>query len=287
VTIFERVKIVLDALMERAGKFVKGSLDELIAGRCGELSRAYKSRLLDSSREPIDYHAPTTQLAYIYTSMAAHAEFLFKALRSNKKFLEGACDRNPIMVASIGGGPGSDMLGFIKFLEMTDQHDKTVNFVVLDHEKNWHIPRTYVVKTLGPKASYSHQSLDMSDTQGEWVDDWAFSKADIFIFSFCLSEVWCYNGSGAVTDFIREVVRKARRGAVFIYVDNGGSCTEIADEVFAAIPSLEAISKLDDQTMRMGTDERRSVLEDEYGPRFAPARVKMGGNVSTRFWRKR
>jgi hypothetical protein len=286
-TCFERARAVLDALMERASAFVTGNLDERIARRCRELRLAYDNRLLDEAREPVDYHKPTTQIAYVYRSLPSHAEFLFKGLHSASRALQAACDRATVRVACIGGGPGSDMVGFVKFLETTDQADKAVDFTVLDHERSWHVPRTEVVKTFGPNVRYFHQRLDLADTQSEWVEDWAFCEADIFTFSFVLSEVWCYNGSGAITGFIREVVRRARRGAVLVYVDNGGDCTEIADGVFDNIASLELISMLDDPTMRMGVEERRSVLEDEYSPRFNRERVKMGGNVSTRVWRKK
>ncbi|HEV2080436.1 MAG TPA: hypothetical protein VGR19_11150 [Allosphingosinicella sp.] len=110
----------------------------------------------------------------------------------------------------------------------------------------------------------------------------------MFTFSFSLSEVWSYNASGAVTGFLNELIKKARSGALFVYVDNGGSdFTAIVERELGSNRRLKLVGCRDNSSMRMNYDERRDVVEDEYSQRFGGERVKMGGDVSIRVWQKK
>jgi len=123
---------------------------------------------------------------------------------------------------------------------------------------------------------------------GSWTQSWAFVDADIFTFSFSLSEVWCYNASGAVTSFLNELVERAKSGALFVYVDNGGDeFTPIVERELGRNRRLKLVGSQDNERMRMNYDERRDVVEAAYCARFNGERVKMGGNVSIRVWQRK
>lgn len=285
-TNFERVKTALDELVPRAARLVRGSVEELIGKRCGELRRAYRGRLLEEGREPVDYSRPTTQLAYLYRSLPAHANWVYQALETVPTTLSRLLGRGELKVACIGGGPGADMLGVAKYAEDHSRATVPLEFIILDREIGWRTPRNAVAKTLRRNVTQIHQHLDLTEA-GHWTPNWDFSDADLFTFSFCLSEVWCYNASGVVTDFLRQLVRRAKRGALFLYVDNGGeNFTELIEEEFGTLPRLERIGSRDNEQMRLSYSERRDVLEDAYMSRFQNERVKMGGNVSIRVWQK-
>ena len=146
-TNFERAKIVLDELVPRVGRLVGGSADDRIGRRCAELRRAYSGRLLDGSREPVDYTKPTAQVAYVYRTLPAHADWVFEALKTVPLTMQQMLSRGNLKVACIGGGPGSDMLGVVKFVEQSLYPRTRLNFVVLDREAGWNTPRAALAST--------------------------------------------------------------------------------------------------------------------------------------------
>jgi hypothetical protein len=285
-TTFERVKAALDILVPRAAKLVGGSADELIGKHCRALRLAYQGRLLLQGREPVDYSRPTTQLAYLYRTVPAHADWVCQALATAPHAVQKLLATGHVKVACVGGGPGSDMLGIVKYAEDFGYPKTSFEFVVLDREIGWNTPRGILAHLLGPKVSQIHQHLDLTEA-GNWTPNWDFQDADIFTFIFSLSEVWCYNASGAVTEFLKRVVRHAKPGALFIYVDNGGNnFPQIIDQQVGGLPRLKLIGSRDNPQMRLRTSERRDTLEVPYKTRFQNEWVKMGGDVSIRVWQK-
>lgn len=286
-TTFERVKSALDVLVPRAATLVNGSVEPIIARHCRDLRLAYNGRLLQQGREPVDYSRPTTQLAYLYRTVPAHADWMRQALATIPDAMNGILRTGKMSVACVGGGPGTDMLGLAKFAEEAGFHRANLSFVVLDRERGWNTPRGSLATVIGPQVTETFQHLDLTD-RDKWVDDWSFADADLFTFSFSLSEVWCYNASGAVTEFLRQLVRRAKRGAIFVYVDNGGDTfTSVIEAEFGTLQRLELIGSKDNERMRMSFSEQRDVLENAYLAKFAGERVKMGGNVSIRIWQKK
>lgn len=191
-----------------------------------------------------------------------------------------------VRVACIGGGPGTDMLGVAKYAEDLGYPHTLLEFVILDREVGWNTPRGVLAHGIGKKVTQAHQHLDLTEA-GNWTPNWDFHDADLFTFIFSLSEVWCYNASGAVTEFLRQVVRRAKAGALFLYVDNGGeNFPQIIDQQFGGFPRLKLIGSRENPQMRLRGSERRDTLEGPYQARFQEERVKMGGNVSIRLWQK-
>jgi hypothetical protein len=287
-TNFERAKSMLDELVPRVDRMIGGSADERVGSRCSELRRAYQGRLLDSAREPVDYSKPTAQVAYVYRTLPAHADWVFEALKTVPMTMQQLLSRGNLKVACIGGGPGSDVLGVVKYVENSAYPRTRLNFVVLDREAGWNTPRQALMNTFaGGRVRESYQHVDLVDA-GKWTSSWTFSDADIFTFSFLLSEVWCYNASGAVTGFLTELINRAKSGALFVYVDNGGNeFTPIVEREIGSNRQLNLVGSQDNERMRMNYDERRDIVESEYCNRFKGERVKMGGNVSIRVWQKK
>lgn len=272
--------------MPRAAQLVTGSVDELIGKHCRDLRLAYQGRLLQAGREPVDYSRPTSQLAYLYRTVPAHADWVCQALSSASVAVQQRLASGSVKVACIGGGPGTDMLGIVKYAEDAGYPETSFEFLVLDREIGWNTPRGILAHLLGSKVSQSHQHLDLTEA-GNWTQGWDFVDADLFTFIFSLSEVWCYNASGAVTEFLKHVVRRSKAGALFVYVDNGGeNFPQIIDQQVGTLPRLRLIASRDNPQMRMRTTERRDMLEEPYMTRFQNERVKMGGNVSIRVWQK-
>lgn len=178
------------------------------------------------------------------------------------------------------------MLGVVKYAEDEGYPDVAFEFAVLDRERGWNTPRGILAHVIGRRVTQTHQYLDLTET-GNWTENWDFADADLFTFIFSLSEVWCYNASGAVTDFLKQLVRHAKAGALFVYVDNGGeNFPQIIDQEVGTLPRLKLIGSRDNSRMRLRISERRDTLEGPYKARFGGEWVKMGGDVSVRVWQK-
>ena len=116
-TIFELVKITLDELYKQ-GQAVHGDkLDTEIKIRMQYLSQSY-GQLSSTDREPVDYKDPSTRFAYVFKYVASHGDYVVQVLEALSKELDGPIfDPGKIRVSCIGGGPGSDIIAILKYLD--------------------------------------------------------------------------------------------------------------------------------------------------------------------------
>jgi hypothetical protein len=128
-TYFQVVKQVLDQLYE--GLPVKGR-DESITDALKSLGKTYETVL---ERGGPDYSADNVKLAYIFRYTTAHADFLYRVIQTSKE-IAALVKKNALVVSCIGGGPGSDILGFIKYLLPIDPKPH-VTFFLLDKDQSW------------------------------------------------------------------------------------------------------------------------------------------------------
>lgn len=288
-TNFERAKRAIDALVPVAERLLHdGSVDDMVRRRLNSLSASYHSGMLRENREPVDYSKLTTHIAYIYRALPAHADWLYKSLSRASLRIVASLPKGTLRVACIGGGPGSDLLGIAKFALAQGLRDRRFRFFVLDRQAAWWRSRSELIATLAGelRVSEAYQELDLASGP-PWTPDDAYLDADIFTFSFVLSEVWSFDRGGSVTGYLNHVLDKAKPGALFCYLDNGGvNFTPRAEAVFGNRRDLELIETCDDDRMLLSYDEQCNVVEDVYRARFGQ-RPKLFGNVSTRIWIKR
>lgn len=213
---------------------------------------------------------------------------MFKALSRSVIQVSKVFDQPIVKVACVGGGPGSDILGIAKFIETHEIANVALDITVLDKTAEWSVVRTALVNTVGGiKITQKNQTLDMT-TLDAWTDDWTFLDSDLFTFSFSLSEVWCYNQKKSVSGFIDKIISGSKKGALFVYLDNGGAdFTPLMEAEFSLRADLKTVATLDDPEMRMSAAEQRDVIENAYSQLFGGERVKMKGNVAIRVWKKK
>jgi hypothetical protein len=285
-TNFERAKVVIDALLPVAAELVTGSVDDLVGTRLASLRFAYSGQLLKNNRNAIDYSKLTTKIGYVYRSLPAHADWVYQALQMAPRSVERILSQKRVKVCCIGGGPGSDILGVVKFLEQNDLDPPELDVTVLDYDPMWKIVRRELIKTFEfDLRRHTHQDFD-AGKDGKWTDSWAFVNSDIVTFSFSLSEFWSFNESGAVSNFVDRLLTGMKAGALIVYVDNGGPDFCALAEAEFDRDDVELVGSRDSEKLLIGFDERRDVLEDAYKARFKNEWTKMRGNVALRVWKK-
>jgi hypothetical protein len=284
-TCFERTNLVLQELSNDAENQGIAKVDDLVRAQLASLTGKY-SALNHAGRARIDYSSLPTQMAYVYRCAATHGDWLYKGLLNSGSLLKSLINGKPLKVACVGGGPGSDMLGVLKFLERQAISPTRCELVLLDYEKGWFEVWKRFCKTVPadrrPKVSFTKLDLAGGDP---WTANLSFLDADVFTFSFSLSECWVFNGQGSVTNFVKMLAASMKKGALLVYNDNGGpSFTPNAELAISGNKDLRLISSFDDDRFLISGDEQISAVAN-FKERFGQ-NPKMFGNVSHRVWQK-
>ncbi|HYH86519.1 MAG TPA: hypothetical protein VEX60_13790 [Pyrinomonadaceae bacterium] len=212
--VFQLVKTVLDELYSQISATTEASKDDEIRAMMDFLGDEYKKLAKGVS---INYSAEITRFAYIYKYVTAHANFVYQVIRGSSD-LVALFDREKVNVTCIGGGPGSDFIGILKFIakEGNTQH---LICKLFDREPAWAECWEDVDEKLEAKlrVSTSFQIFDVTDKQ-TWADKKKYLNADLFTMIYFMSEIGSHRVNAEA--FFSNLFNEAKEGALFLYIDN-------------------------------------------------------------------
>jgi hypothetical protein len=286
-TLFELVKLTLDELYDEAVAVYGANTDKLIKDRFAYLSTQY-GQLFDPARKPIDYKDPATRFAYVYRYVATHGDYVVQLLTMATQSLGGKVfPDETARVSCIGGGPGSDILAVLKYLDDYKAKETVKKLVVylLDKEQAWADTWTEMDTKLDTAVHVgtNFQPLDVTNP-ASWTSQKKFLGSDLFTLSYFVSEVYILDSAGVVSQFWQTLFKEAKPGAIFIYDDNG---TDALNAYFDGQWQKAGLDLLDQGTNVRWTPrytERADVL-DSYKAKFS-AWPKLQGTLSYRILRK-
>ena len=212
---------------------------------------------------PIDYSDAATQAAYVFTYLGANADLVYQTLCGARSEATNLLSQSEPKIACMGGGPGSDLLGLVKFAERLITPPDGLVIEVLDHWLEWWDMWGHTLATL-PSTIGFHANIRIMNYRrsGAWVENGEFIISDIFLFSYSLSEVWRFNSDGSVSDFLDIIIRSSKRGALFIYSDNSGpNFDPHFKREFLERDDLRLVYLKVHDHMLVGSDEQASDLE--------------------------
>ncbi len=222
---FKIVKLVLDDAIEHYAKSSGLSVDDVL----GTISR-HIQKTSDEYRntEPeIDYQNPLCRLGYFYRHVPANAtlfEWVLQRSSRLQKKLEKA-KQESLHICSIGGGPGTELLGLGKYLLQIPQHrPRDIKFSVLDNvpqwSETWERLAEAVAAELGkasPVIAPSFNQLDVLDESSYKDYAFKFRKTDIVVFNYLFSENKTrLNQAQAV---LRHLAKVTPEDCVFVVID--------------------------------------------------------------------
>jgi hypothetical protein len=185
---------------------IKDALDYLR----GEYSRL-------SSGNTINYSFPVTRFAYIYAYVTSHANLVCSMIQKNKEIVN-LFDNQKVNVACIGGGPGSDFLGILKYL-MINKKSPTIKFQLCDKEKTWAESWSDVDNMIDPEFRISTSYLPLDVTK---PDDWKpytkYFQSDLFTMIYFMSEV--LSSRSLADEYFTNLFGQAKSGSLFLFIDN-------------------------------------------------------------------
>ena len=221
-TIFRLVKLALDELYAEGTKKYGDKLDETIRQKMAILTASY-GELGTTGGAPINYRDSATRFAYVFKYTASHGDYVVQMLEAARKpNNKNLFTTDSMRLSCIGGGPGSDVIGVLKYLsEYSSEPPKKITCYLLDKEQAWADTWTEIGEKIKGSAQLNvhFQPLDVTNPDS-WVAQTRFLQADLFTLSYFVSEVYRFRG-GPVTDFWKTLFDEAKPGALFLYVDNG------------------------------------------------------------------
>lgn len=213
---FQLIKSVLDEAYQ-AIPGTDADKDSAIKGALSGLRAEYRNLVNNGS---LDYSDPVRRFAYIYCYTTSHANLVFARISSNPQ-LQALFDRDKLVVSCIGGGPGSDFLGILKYCLRTEK-SLDLKCQILDRDPAWSESWSDVDdKVNAPfRMSTSYQPIDVAN-RDSWQTFRKHFQADFLTLIYFLSEVYALRDQAS--EYFKALLEGMRPGAVLLYVDNNDS----------------------------------------------------------------
>lgn len=210
---FQIIKTVLDESYN-AIPGDEPTKDAAIKTELVELRRQYAKLLLAGC---IDYSNPCKRFAYIYRYTTSHANIVYTIIQRSE-ILRPLFDQPKLITACIGGGPGSDFLGILKYCLENGKHPE-LKALILDRDPAWSESWSDVDDKIGPdfRISTVFHPFDVT-APNNWRMFTKHFNADFFTLIYFMSEVYAVRAQAQ--DYFTTLFSNMRRGAVMLYVDN-------------------------------------------------------------------
>lgn len=231
--------------------------------------------------DDISYTEPEVRFAYILRYVPSHACLVTEIIRRCPE-LEVLFKWEEVEVAAIGGGPGSEVVGIAK--HCAERHLKgVIAFNLYDHDPAWANTwnRLHKKVDLPVKLFPMFKQLDARD-KATWEHEDALAEADLITMVFFVSEV--YKHADEVRPFFRRLFKRAKKGALILYIDNGATTfTDWFDDLTDGC-GLERLNGHDGEVIKLSPFEEKADFK-EYFEKFGPP--KIAANVAWRVLRKK
>lgn len=265
---FQIVKTVLDEIYSEIPGENDSIRDVNICNALTYLRSRYAKLLTDST--PINYSDPVNRFAYVYSYVTCHANLVAQRINTETDF-QTLFDKPKVNISCVGGGPGSDFLGILKYM-MQFRKTADVKCYLLDREERWGESWSDVDRKVDSnfRMSTHFQPFDVTATDS-WQRIQKYARqSDLFTLTYFMSEIHAVKAKSVL--FFNELFRNANPNALFLYIDNdnpnfyGWFDDLIRDHNITVISSgcLDTRMPFDEQTVDLG----------DYYQRFGDPKLK-------------
>ena len=143
----------------------------------------------------IDYTCPQKRKIYVMKYAPVHIKEIFNALSTTSiEFKKYIFNKNNLNIASIGGGPGTDIAAFNKWLstQLTFLYDfnlKDIWYLNVDIYEQWKDISNFLIPLYERQDIKYHFNEIICDISNNPVNTITFDNFDIIILSYIISEV--------------------------------------------------------------------------------------------------
>jgi len=212
-------QLIKKVLSEQYDEIPAIGRDEAVRAKLVELSDQY-AKLKLSEFKGIDYSSPVSRFAYIHKYTVAHGDNIRQIIAMTPQ-LSALFDKENLQVACLGGGPGSDFLGILKYMMQAGKKN-AVTCYLYDRERAWADSWSDVARLLEGEMPFfpSFAQMDAADSS-TYKAYHRIKKCDLLTLSYFMSEMWKYRDK--VEPFFEHCFSRAKSGALVLYVDNRDS----------------------------------------------------------------
>ncbi|WP_434300620.1 hypothetical protein [Corallococcus exiguus] len=271
---FKVVQQVLDATYDEIPN-KSDKRDNEISNALKSMSDQYLNNLTTSGGP--DFDDPVTRFAYVYNYVPSHAHWLYELIDWSDDAKE-VFTKPKIRLTCLGGGPGSDLVGILKYISQQDKQPMLF-CEIIDGCIHWKQTWSDLAFNLGWKNTlHTDYSIQDVDDKKSWLTPTGISKSDIITISFFASEIF-HLGEKA-TKYLEHVFDKAKSGAIILVNDNN------SPRFHKWIDKIAKDSKLDTLLAEAGTRkiydrDESTLLVGQYKEKFK-RNPRLQGNL---FWR--
>ena len=218
VNCFQIIKTVLDETYAQID--IKGAKakDKAISDRLDLFTEEYKDILYGKD---IHYGDPVSRFAYIFRYVTSHANMVCDLTRQSDE-IRALLKKENVSVSCVGGGPGSDLVGILKFLDARKQKPKRLTCFLLDRNKTWNECWCDLGSMVDLDFRLYTNFMELDVCQKTTYAPFAkYPGADLFTFVYFVSEV--HKHMDQAKTFFGDVFSKMKPGALVLYIDNNDS----------------------------------------------------------------
>jgi len=259
--LMQLIKLVLDDAYAAIKAPTEANKDAQIKKGLEYLTSEY-GKLVSPTSAIIDYRDEVKRFAYIYKYTVAHADYLMQLIQRSDE-LRKLMGKKSLEVACLGGGPGSDLLGILKYLITEGTSDLSLKCYIFDKERAWGDSWSDVASQLKPPFQLYpvFQQMDVAD-KSTWRSYRKFLRADFFTLIYFLSELWKIKTQSE--PFFDHCLSQMKSGALMLFVDNNDSRFRDWFDQMAKKHGLDVV-KSDEGWLAFSNDEEKNDLGEYFG----------------------
>ena len=231
---FQIVKRIIDEVVDLHADSSGQTAPEVLNEIRAQIEATSGQHWSDDDPE-IEYNDPLCRIGYLYSHATANATVFEKALSDSdypsRKMRNGS--RGTLNICSMGGGPGTELLGISKYLS---QHPylvqpRRIEFTIVDEVQEWADTWTQLAEASEEElrsslASYDIEppvispqflGFDVLDPSTYKKFPHIFKKTDMVVFNYLFSE----NKAklDAVQQALAELAKTTREDCAFVVID--------------------------------------------------------------------
>ncbi|XP_038057139.1 uncharacterized protein LOC119728812 [Patiria miniata] len=235
---------ILEDLVNKVPNDGYTSNTEIVKQSLREISNLYKHGLrFSNSGLRTDWNEPANRCAYVFLYLMHHCYLVYGSLQYSDEVTRSWRNRSSLKVCSIGGGPGSDLVGLTTFLRVHGIFPPSLECLVLDLYPNWKDTWDTIYNHLPDAFSVTYCRCDLvKDTQLHTRDLQFIKQADIITMSKSFSAVSAfYRADPSKGAFLRDVLQQTKPGCFVLFIDNEYSgCTQFQRD-FASRAGMDLV----------------------------------------------
>lgn len=237
-----------------------------VAEAAEALSAYYGNQnLRNPNRKLVEYGGLATQAAYIFMYAIGRADFTYQLLTRFRQLAEKPLfDKATLNVTSIGGGPASELVGLVRYLEHAPNGENVFEIIyeVIDKEGEWNDVVDLVVESIDSEIGISadFKQVDLTDAQSS--SQISLTYDDLVMISFLISEVCELPNPKVVRSNIENILRTIKVGAKLLYNDSDAySFYSYMNSRARAVKGLTEIYEIQD-TIAMDYSDPCEIYDD-------------------------